>query len=132
MRSSSDVHVEAILEAIGRVLGGAARPVQLHEPLFAGREWDYVKHCLDTGWVSSVGKFVDEFEKRLAAICGSRAAVAMVNGTSSLHIALKVVGVSRGDEVIIPALTFVATANAVSYCGAVPHLVDAEENTHRN
>ena len=99
----------------------------LHEPRFAGREWDYLKQCLDSGWVSSAGKFVDEFETRLAAICAVKHAVATVNGSAALHAALHLVGVRPGDEVIVPALTFVATANAVTYCGAVPHFVDSLE-----
>lgn len=123
------VDVGAILDAIERVVGPAVRPVHLHEPRFAGREWDYVKQCLDTGWVSSVGEFVDEFEKRLAERCGTQSAVAMVNGTAALHVALKMAGVGHGDEVIMPALTFVATANAAMYCGAIPHFVDSEEGS---
>jgi perosamine synthetase len=101
----------------------------LHEPRFGGHEWDYVKECIDTGWVSSVGKFVDRFEAELAETCGARHAVAVVNGTAALHVALLLCGVRPGDEVIVPALTFVATANAVSYCGAVPHFSDSEERT---
>lgn len=103
--------------------------IPLHEPAFGGREWDYVKECLDTGWVSSVGKFVDRFEADLAAFTGAAAAVAVVNGTAALHICLRLVGVEPGDEVLIPALTFVATANAIAYCGAIPHMVDSEERT---
>lgn len=101
----------------------------LHEPAFSGNEWFYVKECLDTGWVSSVGKFVDRFEQGLADYTGARRAVAVVNGTAALQVCLQLAGVQRNDEVLIPALTFIATANAVSYCGAVPHLVDSEETT---
>lgn len=116
-----------IVEAIRAVAGSG--PVALHEPAFAGNEWVYVKECLDTGWVSSVGKFVDRFEADLSAYTGAKHAVAVVNGTAALHIALKLAGVQVGDEVLIPALTFVATANAVAYCGATPHFVDSEERT---
>jgi perosamine synthetase len=105
------------------------RPIALHEPLFGGNEWIYVKECIDTGWVSSVGKYVDEFERRLVEITGSRFAIATVNGTAALHVALKLAGVAPGDEVLIPALSFVATANAVSHCGATPHFVDSNETT---
>ena len=94
--------------------------VALHEPRFAGNEWAYVKECLDTTFVSSVGKFVDRFEADLAAYTGARHAVAVVNGTAALHVALQLAGVQRDDEVLVPALTFVATANAVVYCGASP------------
>lgn len=101
----------------------------LHEPSFVGNEWLYLKECLDSTFVSSVGKFVDRFEADLAAFTGVKYAVAVVNGTAALHIALKLAGVKPGDEVLIPALTFVATANAVTYCGAKPHFVDSEART---
>ncbi|MBN8473935.1 MAG: LegC family aminotransferase [Sulfuritalea sp.] len=101
----------------------------MHEPSFGGSEWLYLKECLDSTFVSSVGKFVDRFESELASFTGAGHAVAVVNGTAALHIALKLAGVRTDDEVLIPALTFVATANAVSYCGATPHLVDSEEST---
>ena len=101
----------------------------MHEPNFAGNEWSYLKDCLDSTYVSSVGEYVDRFEEDLAQFTGAKHAIAVVNGTSALHVALKLAGVERDDEVLIPALTFVATANAVSYCGAVPHFVDSEEQT---
>jgi perosamine synthetase len=103
--------------------------ISLHEPEFGGKEWAYVKECLDFGWVSSVGKFVDRFEDQLAEYTGVTSAVAVVNGTAALHVCLMLVGVDSGDEVLIPALTFIATANAVSYCRALPHFVDSEERT---
>jgi perosamine synthetase len=103
--------------------------VALHEPSFGGNEWVYVRECLDTGWVSSVGKFVDRFEEQLANYVGVKHAVAVVNGTAALHVSLKLIGVEFGDEVLVPALTFIATANAVSYCGAIPHFVDCSELT---
>ena len=120
---------ERVLETLKNVLHSQDGPIALHEPQFGGNEWAYVKECLDTGWVSSVGKFVDKFESMLAEYTGARRAVAVVNGTAALHIALKLVGVVPGDEVLVPALTFVATANAVCYCGAIPHFVDSEEKT---
>lgn len=120
---------DALVESLRAVLAGATAPVALHEPEFAGAEWDYVKDCLNTGWVSSVGKYVDEFEVRLAEYTGAGHAVSVVNGTAALHAALVSLGVGPGDEVLIPTLTFIATANAVSYCGAVPHFVDSAEDT---
>jgi perosamine synthetase len=108
------------------VLGTPAGTLALHEPEFAGHEWDYVKECLDTGWVSSVGSYVDRFERDLAAFTETRHAVATSNGTSALHICLLLAGVRQGDEVLVPTLTFIATANAVSYIGATPHFVDSE------
>ena len=118
---------QRITDAIAAVAGLA--PVALHEPEFSGREWDYVKDCLDSTFVSSVGKYVDRFENELASYTGARHAVAVVNGTAALHIALKLAGVLPREEVLIPALTFIATTNAVSYCDAVPHFVDSEERT---
>lgn len=123
------IDIEAVVAAVAGVVGNAKRPVPLHEPRIAGREWNYVKQCLDSGWVSSGGGWTDEFETRLATACGTKAAVAVVNGTAALQVALRLSGVGPGDEVIVPSLTFVATANAVSHCGGVPHFVDAEETT---
>jgi perosamine synthetase len=116
-----------ILEALRTVVGPG--PVGLHEPQFAGNEWRYLKECLDSSYVSSVGKFVDRFEADLASYTGAKHAVAVVNGTAALHVALLLAGVQAGDEVLVPAMTFVATSNAVSYCGAVPHFVDSEESS---
>ena len=104
-------------------------PVPLHAPSFGGNEWEYVRQCLDSTFVSSVGKFVDRFEAELASYTGAKHAVAVVNGTAALHVALQLAGVRRADEVLVPALTFVATAAAVRYCGAIPHFVDSEERT---
>ena len=117
------------LAAIKRCLPDDQDFVALHEPYFAGNEWAYLKECIDTGWVSSVGKFVDQFETKLSEFTGARYAVATVNGTAALHTCLKLVDVTAGDEILVPALTFVATANAISYCGAIPHFVDSEERT---
>jgi perosamine synthetase len=124
---TASVLANRIVEAIQLAVGPG--PLALHEPHFAGNEWDYVKECLDTGWVSSVGKFVDRFEADLAAFTGAKHAVAVVNGTAALQVALRLAGVQPGDEVLVPALTFVATASAVVYCGAVPHFVDSEDRT---
>lgn len=120
---------ERVIQALASVLPREHVFLPLHEPAFVGNEWTYVKECLDTGWVSSVGKFVDRFEMDLAAYTGVKRAVAVVNGTAALHVCLVLAGVKADDEVLMPALTFVATANAVSYCGAVPHFIDSEEQT---
>jgi aminotransferase in exopolysaccharide biosynthesis len=125
--SSSSNFTDRIVAAIHSVVGPG--PVVLHEPCFKGNEWAYLKDCLDSTFVSSVGKFVDRFEADLATYTGAKYAVAVMNGTAALHIALRLAGVQSGDEVLIPALTFIATANAVTYCGAVPHFVDSEERT---
>jgi perosamine synthetase len=118
---------EQIVNAIRSVTG--SEPAILHEPRFGGNEWVYLKECLDSTFVSSVGKFVDRFENDLAKFTGAKHAVAVVNGTAALHIALKLADVQQDDEVLVPALSFVATANAVTYCGAVPHFVDSEIST---
>ncbi len=116
-----------IVAAIRLVTGPG--PVVLHEPQFSGNELRYLKECLDSTFVSSVGKFVDRFEAELAAITGAARAVAVVNGTTALHLSMVLVGVERDDEVLTPALSFAATANAVSHAGAIPHFVDSEERT---
>ncbi|EME69316.1 DegT/DnrJ/EryC1/StrS aminotransferase [Paramagnetospirillum caucaseum] len=115
---------QAIVAAMRSVL--PAGRCGLHEPEIAGNEWAYVKECLDTGWVSSVGSYVDRIEKDLATYTGAARAVAVVNGTAALHVALHLAGVRAGDEVLMPSLTFVATANAAHYLGAIPHFMDAE------
>lgn len=121
-----DPAVAGIVAAVRQVLGPADSTVALHEPEFTGREWEYVKDCIDTGWVSSVGAYVDRFERDLIEVTGAKHAIATSNGTSALHICLLLAGVQAGDEVLMPTLTFIATANAVSYIGAVPHFIDSE------
>jgi len=120
---------QTITERIQQVLNSPQEFVPLHEPRFSRNESKYVQECIDSTFVSSVGKFVDCFEKELAEYTGAKYAVAVVNGTAALHLALLLAGVDSGDEVLVPALSFVATANAVCYCGAKPHFVDSEENT---
>ena len=126
---NGDAIADGVLVAMRDVLGPPKGIIPLHEPEFRGREAEYVKDCIDTGWVSSVGGYVDRIERDLAAITGTALAVATVNGTAALHICLELAGVRPGDEVLIPALTFIATANAVSYAGATPHFVDSETVT---
>uniref|UniRef100_UPI0040483881 LegC family aminotransferase n=1 Tax=Polynucleobacter sp. TaxID=2029855 RepID=UPI0040483881 len=116
-----------VVAAIRSVNG--AGPVALHEPSFNGNEWLYLKECLDSTFVSSVGGFVDHFEHDLVKFTGAKYVIAVVNGTAALHIALRLAGVQAGDEVLVPALTFIATANAVTYCNATPHFVDSELGT---
>jgi len=100
--------------------------IPLIEPEIRGNEWKYVQECLETGWVSSAGEFVDRFESLVALKCGSPHAIATVNGTSALHVALLVAGVQPDDEVLVSTLTFIAPANAIRYVGAWPVFVDAE------
>jgi perosamine synthetase len=103
--------------------------IALHEPKFAGNEKAYLIDCIDSTFVSSVGKYVDRFEQLVAEYTGVKYAIATVNGTAALHIALKLVGVSQGDEVITQPLSFIATCNAISYCGAKPVFVDVDLDT---
>ncbi len=117
------------LQGLETVLGKPNPFIPLHEPEFTGNEWERVKDCLDSTFVSSVGKYVDRFEVLLAEYTGAKYAIAVVNGTAALHIALLLAGVGPGDEVLIPALSFVATANAVAHCGAIPHFIDSEIET---
>jgi perosamine synthetase len=126
---NSHVNISEVVESLRSVITSKSAFVPLHEPAFNGNEWAYVKECLDTAWVSSVGKYVDRFEEDLAAYTGAKRAIAVVNGTAALHICLLLSGVKADDEVLMPALTFIATANAVSYCGAIPHFIDSEEDT---
>ena len=100
--------------------------IPLCVPEIRGNEWRYIKECLDTGWVSSVGAYVDRFEREVAARVGTKYAVATVNGTAALHIALLVAGIRADDEVLISTLTFIAPANAIRYIGAWPVFIDAE------
>ncbi|MCP9941917.1 LegC family aminotransferase [Cyanobium sp. ATX 6E8] len=123
---------DAILQALRQVCGPAdpAQPVALHEPDFRGTEaWAYVRDCLDTGWVSTAGRWVSRFEQELCTATGAAHAVAVSNGTVALRLALHLLGVRAGDEVLLPPLSFVATANAVAHLGAVPHFVDVEPGT---
>ena len=115
---------ELVTQAIHNVIGNG--PVKLHEPTFDGNEAKYVQDCIESTYVSSVGKYVDQFEIELAKYTGAKYAVSLVNGTSALHLALKLAGVKAGDEVLIQAFNFVGAANAITYCGAVPHFVDIE------
>ena len=103
--------------------------VTLHRPVFAGNEKQYLADCIDSNFVSSVGAKVTEFEQHCAAFTGTKFAIATVNGTAALHIALQLAGVARGDEVITQALSFIATCNAVTYAGATPVFVDVDEDT---
>jgi aminotransferase in exopolysaccharide biosynthesis len=102
--------------------------IALSLPNIAGNEWKYVKDCLDTGWISSVGSYVTQFEQMVADFAGAKFGVAAVNGTAALHISLLMSGVKQNDYVILPNLTFVASANSIKYLGADPILIDADPN----
>lgn len=126
--SEQTIDTARIVEAVRSVLP-TGKPAALHEPTFDGREWQYVKECLDSGWVSYAGEYVNRFETMLQDITGASHALAMSSGTVALHMALIVCDLKPGDEVLIPALTFVATANAVAHAGCIPHFVDSDFTT---
>lgn len=123
--------VDAILNSTKKLFkGSSSAPFGLHEPWFEDTQaWANVKDCLDTGWVSSGGKWVNDFEKKICEYTGAKYAIAVTNGTVALRLALHLVGVRDNDEVIIPPLSFVATANAIKHLGAHPHFVDIESNS---
>lgn len=103
--------------------------IPLHEPKFIGKEKEYLNNCIDSTFVSSVGEYVDKFEKEFASYVGSKYAIATVNGTSALHISLLLANVQEKDEVITQALSFIATANAIKYCNATPIFLDVDLDT---
>jgi perosamine synthetase len=115
-----------IVDAVRRTIGDAQSLVLLHEPYLPPNSSQYVQECIDTGWVSSAGAYVTKFEKQLSEFTGSARAVAVVNGTAALQLCFQLAGVQRDDEILCPSLSFVATANAISHCGAVPHFIDVE------
>ncbi|MBS0459042.1 MAG: LegC family aminotransferase [Proteobacteria bacterium] len=117
----------ALVRHVREVFGDGFIP--LHRPVFEGNERQYLVDCIDSNFVSSVGARVTEFEQKIAAFTGSRYAIATVNGTAALHVALQLAGVQRGDEVPGQALTFIATCNALSYAGAVPVFIDVDLDT---
>jgi perosamine synthetase len=103
--------------------------IPLSLPNISGNEWQYVKDCLDTGWISSVGEYVTQFEQAVAKFAGARYGVATMNGTAALHIAQQLAGVQENDYVILPNITFIASANAIKYTGADPILIDVHPDT---
>jgi perosamine synthetase len=124
----ADAALGSIISFI-RDLYPGENPVPLHAPRFLGREKEYLARCIDTTYVSYVGEFVTRFEEHVRRVTGAAHAVALVNGTAALHMALQACGVGQGDAVVTQSLTFVATANAISHCGALPLFVDIDRST---
>lgn len=118
-----------IIDKIRSIYRENENHIPLHTPLFIGNEKKYLEECIDSTYVSSVGKFVDLFEVKMSEYTGSKRAVVCVNGTNAIHLALKLVGVEQHDEVITQSLTFIATANAINYCGASPIFLDVDRST---
>ena len=122
---------DALLNKIDEVVRQSNNEIiSLHEPDFKDTNaWKYTKECIDSGWVSSAGNWVDTFEKEICKFTGSKNAIAVTNGTVALRLSLYVIGVRAGDEVLLPPMSFVATANAISHLGAIPHFIDIEPNS---
>lgn len=110
-------------------IGSEARFIPVAQPVLCGNEKKYVNECLDSSWISSAGKFISQFEEAFAAFCGTRYAISSNNGTTALHLALLGLNAGPGDEVLVPTLTYIASANAIRYCGARPVLIDSEPLT---
>jgi perosamine synthetase len=118
-----------ILPAKEPPLNPRSKIIPVSQPLFNGNELEYVTKCIKTGWVSSLGRYVEEFEKEFSRYCGARYGISCSSGTAALHLALASIGIGKSDEVIIPSFTMISTANAVAYQGAKPVLVDSKKNT---
>jgi len=118
-----------IVTFIRNIFKEESKFIPLHEPRFVGNEKEYILDAIDSTFVSSVGEYVDKFEKMMCDITGAKYAIATVNGTNSLHLALLLAGVEKEDEVLTQSLTFIATANAISYANATPHFVDVDKET---
>jgi dTDP-4-amino-4,6-dideoxygalactose transaminase len=116
-----------IIKSIRKVVGKQKH--HLHEPLFCGNEINYLKKTIKTNLVSSIGPFVKKFENQITKFTKSKYAISVVNGTEALHLSLVTCGVKNNDEVLVPTITFVGTANAIVYSGAIPHFVDSEFET---
>ena len=119
-----NILVNLIVESIQKVTGKG--PHQLHEPLFFGKEMSYLKSTINQNFVSSAGEYVNKFEKKIKEYTKAKFAIAVVNGTQAIYISLKACGVKKNEEVLVPALTFIGTVNAVSYLGAKPHFIDSQ------
>lgn len=120
---------DQIISFVKNLYGWNSEPIPLHEPVFIGNEKAYILDCIDSTYVSSVGEYVNLFEKKISEYTGSSHAIATSNGTAALHIALLLAGVEQGDEVITQSISFVATANAIRYCGADPIFLDSDRRT---
>lgn len=131
----ADASVAALVDSLDRLYRtqlGRKGAIPLHEPWFCGNEWTYVKKCLDTGWVSTAGAYVEQFEQGIAEKCKVDQAVVTANGTVALHVALRALGVMERDLVVCPAISFVATANSIAHCGAEPIFMDIDERLGLN
>jgi len=127
--TKKQLNVEEFFERIKFVVGSTEKEVPLHTPDFDGNEKELLCDCIDSGWVSSGGKYVEQFEQEIAYLCDRKFGIAVSSGTAALELAMKVIGVKSNEEVIMPSFTFVATANAAHHLGAFPHFIDINEIT---
>ncbi|MCB0129420.1 MAG: aminotransferase class I/II-fold pyridoxal phosphate-dependent enzyme, partial [Caldilineaceae bacterium] len=131
---AADPEVKVRYKAIPDFESGASHAtrrsiIPVCEPTLSGNELKYVTQAVETNWISSAGSFIRDFEMQFAEVCGTKYGIACANGTVAMHLAMATLGLEPGDEVIIPTFTMIATANAVTYCGATPVLVDQEPET---
>jgi perosamine synthetase len=129
MIKSNITNIKKSLETINHISASIVNKISVAEPRLEGREREYVLDCIESSWISSTGKYISAFEESFANFCSVRHAIATNNGTTALHLALVALGLGPGDEVLIPTVTYIATANAVRYCGAEPVLVDVCPDT---
>ena len=127
--TENQLNVEELIKRVKSVVGSTEKGVPLHAPDFDGDEKALLSDCIDTGYVSSGGKYVEQFEQQIAHLCDRKFGIAVSSGTAALELAMKVIGVKSNEEVIIPSFTFVATANAAHHLGAFPHFIDINETT---
>jgi len=120
---------EQVVKILERKLNFPKKLIPLHAPSFSNKEYKYLKECIDSTFVSSVGKFVDLFESKMAKFTGAKYSIAVVNGTAAIHTGLKIIGVKNGSEVLTPSLTFAGATNAITYSQAIPHFIDSEQVT---
>ena len=128
MKKNQKIEINNLINNLKRVFG--KKKVGLHEPILGILEKKELNKCINSGFISSSGNYyINQFEKRLKKIVNSKHVIAVINGTSAIHIALKVLGIKKNDEVLMPSLNFIAAANAVLYCNAIPHFIDIEKNS---
>ena len=119
-----------ILRIYNKIVSVAGKPpVHLHEPKLNKKDIFNINSCIKSGYISSDGKFINQFEKKICSLTKSKYSVAVVNGTSALHLSLRVIGVKKNDEVLLPSLNFIAAANSIIYCDAIPHFIEISEKT---
>ena len=128
MSRKDNIIARSIIKSIKKVVKNK-NASELHEPELSTKEWSYLKTCLANNMLSTIGPNIKLFENKLKKITNSKYVIATINGTSALHLALKLINLKNNEEVLIPSLNFIASTNATLYCGGIPHFIDVEENT---